>query len=461
MEKIEEICSTSDIDKHYKTLLYKPELSGLKLLLGIDMFLLITLIIMPQYFGIHIGYDFTCSRIADILIFVYAMLQYKVLNLFLKTVLKCSVTIPLIIYLLVAGYTMILRVDINAFMMVFLEIITFYILIVSIRYVIGINKTIKVIIGCSYFLSIYGFIEFAAGYSLFHRFLSTVPNSVGNSYRSGYYRIMGPCGHPLGYGLLLILLVALACYDYEKERIYLYKRPVLLFMLLANIFLTGSRSSQGVVIVEVIIILIISKSQERKKAIFLSVMILAGIAFFLALTYKTRIGNYLLMQITVLVDHVLGTNLSINFGAEVSRLENSEDYRSYLPLIFTLDWLNPMVGRGVKQSFGAVFSDPHGNPIFIHSVDNYYICQYIKYAYPGLFSYLAFIFTGIATIIWKLKKYTSCLSKIILVAFCCYFINLWWVDALQTLKFVYIFLALFFAELFWQKEKNMVKLGKK
>ncbi len=457
MKKEAEMKITAEIDKHYNTLLYKPELSGLKMLLGIDMFLLITLIVMPQYFGIHIGYDFTCSRIADVILFVYALLQYRILNLYFKTVLKCSVTIPLVLYLMVAGYTMILRADINAFMLVFLEILTFYILIVSIRYVIGINRTIRVIIGCAYFLSTYGFIEFAAGRSLFLKFLSTVPNKVANCYRSGYYRIMGPCGHPIGYGLLLILLVAIACYDYEKEKIYLFKRPVLLFMLLANTFLTGSRSSQGIVLVEVVVILLMSERKERKKTILYSVMIMGGLAFFLALTYKTKIGNYILMQITVLIDHALGTQYSVFFGADITTLENSENYREYLPLIFTLDWLHPLVGRGIKRTFGATFFDPDGNPIYIHSVDNYYLCQYIKYAYPGLFSYVAFILTGMITIVKKLIKNTSSLSKIILIAFCCYFINLWWVDALQTLKFVYIFLALFFAEMFWQKDKQKTK----
>ena len=270
---------------------------------------------------------------------------------------------------------------------------------------------------------------------------------------------MGPCGHPIGYGLLLILMVAIACYDYEKEKIYLYKRPVLLFMLLANIFLTGSRSSQGIVLFELVTILLLSERKERKKSILYSVMIIGGMAFFLALTYKTKIGNYFLMQITVLIDHALGTQYSVFFGADITTLENSENYREYLPMIFQLDWLNPLVGRGVKRAFGATFYDPEGNPIYIHSVDNYYICQYIKYAYPGMFSYLAFVFTGVITICKKIIYNTSSLSKIILVAFCFYFINLWWVDALQTLKFVYIFLALFFAEVLWQKDKQKARFN--
>ena len=57
-------------------------------------------------------------------------------------------------------------------------------------------------------------------------------------------------------------------------------------------------------------------------------------------------------------------------------------------------------------------------------------------------------------------RYKSATMKMIFIGFVCYFINLWWVDALQTLKFVYAFVALFFALLLFyrdaekKKEKN-------
>ena len=454
MENQAKAVKVEEIKKHYDALLDKPELQGLKLLFGINMFLLIALIVMPQYFGIHLGYDITCSRFSNILLIIYALLQYRVLNLFIKNFLKCSITIPLMIYLFVTIYTMIYRININAFMLVFFELLTMYMLIFAIRYVIGIRKTIKIIIGCSYFLGVYGFVEFVAGHSLMLQFLSTVPNNVKNCYRSGYYRIMGPCGHPLGYGLLLVLLIAIACYDYKKEEIFLYKRPFLLFILIANVFLTGSRSSQGIALVEVFIIMLLSNRKNFKKTIFYSLLLLGGMAFFLALTYKTKIGNYLLMQITVLVDHVLGTEISVNFGADITTLQNSEGYREYLPLIFKLDWLNPLIGRGVQKTFGAEVVGSNGEIVYIGSVDNYYIVQYIKYAYPGMVSYLMYIVTCIITMVRNVFKNRSELTKILLTSFCCYYINLWWVDSIQTLKFIYLFVALFFAEAFWKKDRD-------
>ena len=160
------------------------------------------------------------------------------------------------------------------------------------------------------------------------------------------------------------------------------------------------------------------------------------------------------MQITVLVDHVLGTEISVNFGADITTLQNSEGYREYLPLIFKLDWLNPLIGRGVQKTFGAEVVGSNGEIVYIGSVDNYYIVQYIKYAYPGMVSYLMYIVTCIITMVRNVFKNRSELTKILLISFCCYYINLWWVDSIQTLKFIYLFVALFFAEAFWKKDRD-------
>lgn len=439
------------------SILDKPELAGLRTLLAINLFLLVTDFVMPQYFGIHIGYDITCTRFANILLTVYAILNSKVFNLFTNVCLRCSMTIPLALYLFVAIYTMVFRTDINAFMLVFLEVLTLYMLVLAIRYVIGIRRTIKVIIYSAYFLSAYGFLEFAAGHSLYLQFLRTVPTAVSNCYRSGYYRIMGPCGHPLGYGLLLILFIAVACIDYDKGEMFLFKRPVLLGMLVINIFLTGSRSSQGIAIVEILCILLFSNKVNRKKSWFYTLALIVLVGLFLLIFYDSKIGRYMLLQITTLIDHAFDTELSVKFGADINTLKNSEDYRGFLPQIFTLDWLNPLVGRGSNSNFGAEFYDPErGAKVFIHSVDNYYVNQYIKYAYPGMITYSIFILVTGITMICKMVKYKSEVIRALFIGFVCYFYNLWWVDALQTLKFVYVIIALFYALVFVYEDSSRI-----
>ena len=377
----------------------EPELRNLKVLFSLMVFLIITDFVMPQYFGIHIGYDLTCTRLADLLIVLYMFLNRKILTHFGDMVIHHIFIIPFAIYLFVSIYTMVCRVDINAFFLVFLEILTFYILVYGIRYIVGWKRAIKLSIGCAYFLGIYGLIEFFCGQSIFLKFFSTVPNSVANSYRSGFYRIMGPCGHALGYGLLLLLFIALACMDIEKDEVYLFKRPFLIGLLYVNVFLTGSRSTLGIALIEMLLIVLISGAKNIKKSCIIIFFLLVALGGFLLLFGRTGIGRYVMMQITSVMDQFLGTSYSGIFGADTTTLDNSEEYRKYLPRIFQLDWLNPWIGRGVSRVFSAQIDG-----IYIKSIDNFYVSQYIKYGYPGMIAYILFIVVAIVFLIraaWK------------------------------------------------------------
>jgi len=430
----------------------EPELRKLKGLYYINLFLLVTSFLMPQYFGVHIGYDITCTRLANILLVVYILFNLKIVLAFVDSAHKFIATFPLLAYLFVTLYTMVFRADVNAFMMVFLEILTFYMLLFGIRYVIGIIRSIKIILFCAYFLGFYGFIEYAAGHSLYLRFLSTVPNTVSNVYRSGHYRIMGPCGHPLGFGLLLLLFLAIACYDIDRDEIYLFKRPVLLIVLFFDIFFTGSRSTLGLAVIELAAILLFSGVKNIKKS--LTVLLVLGIfaCLFLFINRNNGLGRYLMMQIASVIDTALGTRYSELFGSEIGRLDSSEEYRRFLPQIFGLDWLNPFLGRGVKRGFGAEFIGEDGVLVYIQSVDNFYVAQYIKYAYPGLITYVVFVATSLINLFKNGFRYRCALFTLIAITLSIYFVNLWWVDALQTLKFVYIYLALAFGAIIQLKK---------
>ena len=422
------------------------ELGKLTILRGFYIFLIVSLIIMPQYFGIHIGIDLTCTRFAVIFITLYFLLNGSLLTHFIHTIKRCAVLYPLLIYLAVAFYTMIFRVDINAFFMVFLEVLTFLYLIYGVRSVIGYRNTWKIIIGCSYFLGFYGLVEFVYGKSIFHQFLSTVPNNVVNFYRSGHYRIMGPCGHSLGYGLLLLLLVAAACYDIDTKRVYLFRRPVLFLTLGINIFLTGSRSALAFFVLEVFLLFILTNWVDKKKTLLFAGIGIAVFMMLLVVIQGTSMGQYILGQIASIVDQLLGTSYAANFGIDTQRLEDSTNYRKALPYIFTLDWLNPFIGRGNKF-YGAEI-----NGVFIESIDNYYVAQYIKFAYPGLIAFVLYLIIAFIQLAKDAIK-GSGLAKVILVGLVMYFASLWYVDALQTLKFSYLFLAVYCAYYLQNKDK--------
>lgn len=439
----------SKYKKEYSMYSEEPELRNLKLLFGLYAFLLFTDFLMPQYFGINIGFDFTCTRIADVLICLYMVLNPQVFRHFCYTTVRCRVLIPSLLYLMVCGYTMVLSADINAFFLPLMEFLTLYLLIYGIRFVLGYKRAVRWSILCAYILSVYGLIEYVCRQSLMLKFLRTVPTNVRNAYRSGQYRIMGPCQHPLGYGLLLILFVALAALDVEKDKVNLFKRPVLMLLLLVNVFLTGSRSTLGIVILEFILILCFSCKENVKKSLLIAAGFLVALSIFLLLFSGTNLAKTIMLSITSVIDQFFGTNLAANYGAETTRLDDSENYRKVLPKIFQLDWLNPIVGRGLKRAFGAEIDG-----VYIHSIDNYYVMQYIKYAYPGLVTYVMFIITTLVCFVKEIFQYRSGLSKLILIGSFCYFFNLWWVDALQTLKFEYVMIALFFALVFAKRDEK-------
>ena len=155
------------------------------------------------------------------------------------------------------------------------------------------------------------------------------------------------------------------------------------------------------------------------------------------MTKNTKIGSYVLLQITSVVDQIFGTNYSSLYGANVDLLEASSDYRDQLPYIFTLSYLNPFFGQGRKFRFIDEI-----NGVLIKSIDNYYVAEYIRYAYPGLISFILFTFyTTIVICKYGFKK-ESALCKCLGVGCICYLSMLYTVESLATLKFLYLLFAL-------------------
>ena len=93
----------------------KAELRNAKLLYFFMSVLLVTDWVMPQYFGIHIGFDFTGTRVLNMILLVYFLFNRKAGNHFLKTMLDVQMTPYLALYMLVMIYTTVLRVNVNTF----------------------------------------------------------------------------------------------------------------------------------------------------------------------------------------------------------------------------------------------------------------------------------------------------------------------------------------------------------
>ena len=71
-----------------------------------------------------------------------------------------------------------------------------------------------------------------------------------------------------------------------------------------------------------------------------------------------------------------------------------------------------------------------------------------------MIAYILVIITTVVTMCKGVLKYKSSVMQMALVGTVCYFINLWWVDALQTLKYEYIIIAIFYAAYMVLEEKQ-------
>lgn len=398
-----------------------------------------TLYVLPQYFGLPVPlFDFTVLRIMIIIIFFFVLGMKDKKQEFFELIAKAPCSKVLIPYILVLAYTTVLRVDVNAFLNPAIELISFYLLVYIIRYCFGVKKTLGYILIFSYILASLGLVEYVLQRSPFS-YLETIKGIYsGRFIRSGYYRIMGPSIHSLGYGLILTTMVPVVCYDIEKEEINILKHKLLFVMVALNVFFTGSRSTLSVFLLEIAMLALLSNRINKKKLILIGGLFITAFTVFLILFQNSSVTRYILLQITSVVDELLGTTYSVKYGADLAALGSSSNYRDQLKYIFQVDWLNPIVGLGRKQNFSCEI-----NGSFIHSVDNFYIAEYIRYAYPGMICYLLFIFYFLIRMFKSCIRTKSQISKMLFTGSLCYCINILWLDSLQTLKYLYILFAIF------------------
>ena len=406
---------------------------------NVSILYFLTLFIMPQYFGIPVPFfDLTVLRIMMIVILIMIFADKDRSREFLLLIKNNNLTKALIPYVLVLIYTMILRTDINALLNPLLEIINMFILLYIIRDTLGTEKTLKLIIICGYIMTILGIIEYVMGRSPFS-YLETIKGIYTGAFiRSGHYRIMSSAVHSLGYGLILVVMAPIACIDFSTASIDLLKRPVLVILTFINVFLTGSRSTLSVFILEILFIFIVTDRVNKKRFLFAFAIFLVAFLIFFMLTFNTSMGQYIMLQITSIIDSAFGTKYSIKYGADSAALGGSSNYRDQLKEIFHISWLNPLLGIGRSRAFSSEI-----NGSYIYSIDSFYIAEYVRYAYPGMIFYIMFLMYNEIGMIRNVIRTHSAVVKALMVGSLCYILNIYWVDSLQTLKYLYIIYALF------------------
>lgn len=398
--------------------------------------------ILPQYFGIPLPFfDLTAQRIFIVISLIYIIGKEERK----KRLLECLLILPgnvwLLLYFIVLTYTAVLRAHPGTFLYSFVEILAMLIVIYFIREYFGVRQFINLLIKFAYILCLLGIVEYVIKRSPF-AYLETIKGLyAGAQFRSGSYRISGPANHPLGYGLMLITMLPFASLDMENDELDMFRHPILFALITINVLLTGSRSTLAVFGVELIVIFVLSSRGKKKKTFFVGVAFLISLALLVVATWGTSVSTYIMRQITSIIDELFDTTYSVQFGADIRTLTGSSDYRSYLPQIFTLSWLSPVLGRGSQYAFSWYIP----GVITIASVDNFYVCLFIRYAYPGMVTYVLYALSNVLKPLIAGFKMKSGFAKTIAIGSLMYFVNLWWLDTLQTIKYVYIIFAVWVA----------------
>ncbi len=403
---------------------------------------LVAQIVMPPYFGVPVpGFDLTAIRMMIIILLFMISVDKDKLYDFLGLIKYSTVFLVLIPELIVMFYTTGIRADFKSFLNPFIEFLTLFLTVYVISRYFGLEKTMVIIIACYYLFAVEGIVEYFRGESLFKlmRTLHSALLAGGNFIRGGHYRIMGPAAHAIGYGLMLNIGLPLTALDVKNNKLYLFKRPILFVLLFLNVMFTGSRSAFAMFFVEAAGIFVLSEKAEKKRTAVAGVLGATVLVTMLVALSGTSVGSYFMLQITSVIDEIFGTSISLNYGAELI-IQQSSDYRDYLWYVFKVDWLNPLVGMG--RTRGTYFST-EVNGVALESLDNYYIAEYVRYAYPGMFA-MIFLF---GFIIFKMAKRVisdkDIYAKACLIGSLGYVVSLYFVDTLGTLKFLYLLLAIF------------------
>ena len=402
---------------------------------------LFTLFVLPQYFGIQVaGYDLTALRVVMIVFLIYLIESQERFQTFISIIDKAPFKIEMFFYLCVVSYTAVLRININTILQTVIELTCLFIVSYIILEIYSVKDFINLIMKFLYVLTILGVLEFVMKQTPF-AYLETIPGLYTGSFiRSGAYRVMGPCNHSLGYGLLLITVFPMACLNVDTNKLSIMHRPALCILIIINIFMTGSRSTLAVFFLELFLIFIFSE-RKRKKAILLGLLIILVIlGVYISMFSQTVLAQYIMRQVCSVFDSIFDTQYAAYFGADMKRLADSSRTRELTLQIFNLDWLNPLLGRGLKRGVTVVIDG-----WAITSVDNFYVCQYIRFAYPGLVLYVLLIITTLVGILKEAIRKKSGIMIVLFISIVAYFVNLWFLDTLQTLKYVYIQFAIYVA----------------
>lgn len=419
---------------------------------GVADWFLFSVFVLPSYFGIRlVFFDLTAVRFFEILL-IYMILRnpYRRRE-FINMIKNCPNLIWMVMYVAVVTYTNVLHISINTILYWLTNCILLwgcmlYLIINEYGIDIFLQKIKKyawILCGLSPIQIITGFSPFAV--------LDTL-GKVTTTSRFGEIRIMGNCTVANGYAMYLTILLPIICYDYKGKKINLWKNFALLMGIIINVFLTGSRLSVGIMLLEIFLCGIMQYKKQLKQS-FMAILI--GIPILILILYSLQNVSFvrgLLRTFFSFYDEIMKTNYAVQFGADSKILYNSTYYRELLwKNTIGGGWLNPWLGKGGSYNFGLYVEGYR-----IYSCDNFYVGQYIAYGIPGVVTWLlmsaSFLIQSIKSVLLNKNK----LMWVLTVSIICYYISLWYLDQLQTFPYMMGIFALVYSERYRERglEKN-------
>lgn len=419
---------------------------------GIADWFLLGLFVLPTYFGVRLGFfDLTALRFFEILL-VWCIFKDRKRKKQLFTLIKsCQHNVWVWAYMLVVLYTNLIHPSINTiFYWITNGIIVFYCVAYLVVYEYGIDGFLNKLRQFAWIVSVISPLELVIGRPPF-AFLDTLGKSNTNA-RFGSVRIMGNCTTTNGFAMYLMILFPLMCYDWEKRRIDLGKNKWLLLLMGINIFLTGSRLTVGTFVLGLFLCFIFQKRKQLAHSIIVFLVAIPIVVFTCFIFKDVEFVRNLLRTFFSAVDEILGSSYALYFGANAQTLYNSSYYRELLWQNTILgDWLNPWLGRGGNYNF-AMYIEGY----YILSCDNFYVGQYITYAWPGVITWLLMSGSFLVSAIKQWVRKRNRLMLTIIVSIVCYFISLWYLDQLQTFPFMIAVFGLIYGAWYLENKRNSV-----
>ena len=402
----------------------------------------------PDGFGFYLGFLFNAKRIFMFMLYGMIIFNKKRLNQFWQDVKSYKViNIVLGLYMFVRIYTAVYRTSLKSFTNDFLDVVlVLYIFLYLLKHELSVVKLQKIIENGLLVLSIFAVIEFSTGFNFFS-LLDTADQFITEISRLNSARVTSICRHAIITGWYFSFLGFFTCIDFEKNKLYLFRRPIHFLLSMIVIFMTGSRAPIGLFFVGIVLILIFSNKDQLIKSLIIIAILLIIFSFVIIVTYNTSFAQYILRMITSAIDGVFGTTLSYQFGGE--RFIASTEYREALKKVFYLDYFNKFIGRGVGYELSVVIDG-----YWLMSCDNAYVGMYIIFAYPGLITFILLLLLCLIYMAICFFKYKNRAAAGLMGIFIPYVLLIWNVALMGSFMCIMAILAIVYTLFINEKQKR-------